>query len=78
MGANARYRTTPVEDTADEIYELLRALPGPRDAARAIAIAHVQLIESAGGDTEERVTTMLNEMTAAILTRWRAGRGVHQ
>jgi hypothetical protein len=63
-----------IAGTANDIFDLLTVLPSPRDAAQALALAHVRLIESAGGATEDAVRAMLRDSSESIIENWRARR----
>jgi hypothetical protein len=63
-------------DAIDEIWAILAALPSPREAARALAGAHVMLMEAQGSESEAQVRICLKESAAAILDAWAARTGV--
>ena len=58
------------------IFEIVRRLPGPRDAAKALAGAHVLLIEAEGVDSEAAVRARLNDSVNGIVESWRDRAGV--
>ena len=61
-----------IAGTANEIFDLLTVLASPRDAAQAIALAHLRLIENAGAKSEDGVRAMMRDMTENIVDNWRA------
>lgn len=51
----------------DEIWAILQTLGGPREAARALAGAHVMLIEAEGVRTEADARTRVMQSAQATL-----------
>jgi hypothetical protein len=68
-----------ISDAVNEIYAIIRALPSPRDAAKALAGAHVRLME-ADGATTDTVREKMRDVHNAVLESWsaRAGEPVPQ
>jgi hypothetical protein len=62
-------------DAVDEIWAILAALSSPREAARALAGAHVMLMEAQGSESEAQVRDCLRESEAAVLEAWIARTG---
>lgn len=63
-------------DAIEEIWAILCDLPSPRDAARALAGAHVMLLEADGAATIEAAETRLAESSKAVLDIFRERAGV--
>lgn len=63
-------------EAVDAMWQVLRAMPTPRDAARALAALHVKLVAHAGADSEADVRAMLKESDAAVLDAWASRTGV--
>lgn len=59
-----------VASAADEIWEILYDLRSPREAAKAIAAAHVRLLEADGARSERDVRVRLAEVSQAALEVW--------
>ena len=59
-----------IHRAAGEIWDILEALPSPRSAAKALAAAHLRLIEEAGAPTKDAVKAMLQESSDAVLGAW--------
>jgi hypothetical protein len=64
-----------IADAVNEIWEILRALPGPQDAAKALAGAHVMLMEEDDAQTEADLRAKLRDVDAAVLESWAKRRG---
>ena len=63
-----------ISDAVNEIYTIIRALPSPRDAAKALAGAHVMLME-ADGATTDSVREKMKDVHNAVLESWAARAG---
>lgn len=63
-----------ISDAINEIYTIIRALPSPRDAAKALAGAHVMLME-ADGATTETVREKMKDVHNAVIETWSARSG---
>lgn len=60
----------------NDIWEILRALPSPRAAAKAIAGVHVMLMEQGGAQNEKHVRAMLRDVDQAVLESWSKRAGI--
>ena len=67
-----------IASATTEIFDILRALDSPRDAARALAGAHLMLIEADDAPDEAGVRERLKESSDAIIKIWRERAGVPQ
>jgi hypothetical protein len=63
-------------DASNEIFSILRNLPSPRDAGRALAGAHVLLMEADKAENEAGVRARLKDHNEAVLDTWAARSGV--
>lgn len=59
-----------IDDVAADIVSRLKELPGPREGATAMAIAHAHLCADGGGETEAQVRNMLRDSERATLQAW--------
>jgi hypothetical protein len=66
--------TAATDRAAEEIWEILYDLPSPRAAAKALAAAHLRLIEEDGASSESEVRAKLHESTNAVMEAWSAQR----
>jgi hypothetical protein len=53
----------------------LRLLSSPRDAAQAIALAHLLLIEQDGAQSEGDVKAKMNDVVVNVIENWHARSG---
>lgn len=60
------------------VFEIVRTLGGPRDAAKALAGAHVMLLEAEGVTDESDVRARLKDSMDGIIGAWRARAGLPQ
>jgi hypothetical protein len=58
------------------VFEIVRTLGGPRDAAKALAGAHVLLLESEGITDETSARARLDDSLKGILGAWRGRAGL--
>ena len=56
-----------IAQAADDVIERIQELPSPKDAIRALLVAHIRLTMDDGMGTEE-ISQMLNEYKAKFLT----------
>ena len=61
---------TPAE-ASERIFEILRELKGPREAAKALAAAHIMVIEAEGVRTEADARARVMQSHSAVLDAWR-------
>jgi hypothetical protein len=65
-----------IADAANEMYATLLLLSGPRDAAKAIALTHLLVIEADDTKSEETVRAKMKEVTDFVIENWHgAARG---
>lgn len=69
------YEKKIISTAVDDIYEIIRSLPSPRAAAKALAGAHVRLME-ADEATADTVRTKMDEMHQAVIESWSERAGV--
>lgn len=60
----------------DDIWEILHGLRSPRDAAKALAGAHVMLLEAEGVRTEADARVRVQQSSQAVLNIWRERAGL--
>jgi len=59
-----------IADAANEVYATLLLLSGPRDAAKAIALAHLLVIEAEETNSEESVRAKMKDVTEFVIENW--------
>lgn len=61
-----------INRVAREIFDLLQTLPTPRDAANALCLANILLIEGESDKpkTLRQVQDMAGEMTVHVIAQW--------
>lgn len=65
-----------IADAVNDIWAILRSLSGPRDAAKALAGAHVMLMEGDASQTEADIRAKLRDVDNAVLESWSKRSGV--
>lgn len=64
-----------IADAINEIWAIMRELDSPADAARALAGAHVMLVEESA-DTEAEVRACLRDVDVFVLESWSKRSGI--
>lgn len=64
-----------IADAVNEIWAILRSLDSPADAARALAGAHVMLMEE-DAETEADVRARLKDVDVCVLETWSKRSGI--
>jgi hypothetical protein len=60
----------------NEIWVILRSMPSPRDAARALAGAHVMLMEEESPRDEADLRAKLKDVDTFVLASWSKRTGI--
>lgn len=64
-----------IPDAVNEIWAIMRSLDSPADAARALAGAHVMLMEE-DSETEADVRAKLRDVDVFVLESWSKRSGI--
>lgn len=64
-----------IADAVNEIWAIMRSLDSPADAARALAGAHVMLMEE-DSETEADVRAKLRDVDVFVLESWSKRSGI--
>jgi hypothetical protein len=59
-----------IANAVNDIWTILRELPSPQQAAKALAGAHVMLMEANGEQTEAHVRAALRDVDVFVLETW--------